>query len=356
MKQLSRQDRNGTRTSEELRRRYQFQDIDYTKEEIEKLKTQLITDDHLSNTSTNPVQNKVITEALNNKVNKESGKGLSSNDFTDELKNKLENQKIPTKVSAFENDSNYVTQDAADIKYCTNESANEMNDSLETYATLMNRKVPTGGSTGQVLSKKSNTDNDTEWVTPLDITAITGTDLDKKTGDLIIGYGNECTNRPTGSQNGFFINLPHTGSPALYNKQFWFNRMNNCLWSRSMENGSWTEWKPIDEDMKKIYNLSNYKVNELTILRSSCIKKNNRVVINVVGTMDIKANTTTTLFNMPEELNPPETRDFVVFGQTSNDDGYIGYGYISSAGRMLQVRFNHDISSYIRFSFVYDLE
>ena len=89
MKQLSRQDRNGTRNSEELRRRYQFKDIDYTKEEIEKLKTQIIIDDHLSNISTNPVQNKVITEALNNKVNKESGKGLSSNDFTDEDKEKL---------------------------------------------------------------------------------------------------------------------------------------------------------------------------------------------------------------------------------------------------------------------------
>ena len=90
MKNLSRQDRNGTRTSEELRRRYQFNDIDYTKDEIEKLKMQIITDDHLSNTSTNPVQNKVITEALNNKVNKEAGKGLSSNDFTDAYKNKLE--------------------------------------------------------------------------------------------------------------------------------------------------------------------------------------------------------------------------------------------------------------------------
>lgn len=100
MKQLSRQDRNSTRNSEELRRRYQFKDIDYTKEEIEKLKLQIVTDDHLSTTSKNPVQNKVVTNALNNKagkaelntkVDKEEGKGLSSNDFTDKDKENLDN-------------------------------------------------------------------------------------------------------------------------------------------------------------------------------------------------------------------------------------------------------------------------
>lgn len=91
MKQLSRQDRNGTRNSEELRRRYTFQDIDYTKEEIEKLKIQLVVDEHLSATSTNAIQNKAVTNALNTKVAKETGKGLSSNDFTDEDKEKLNN-------------------------------------------------------------------------------------------------------------------------------------------------------------------------------------------------------------------------------------------------------------------------
>ena len=99
MKRLSRQDRNGTRNSEELRRRYQFENIDYTKEEIEKLKLQIITDDHLSTTSKNPVQNRVVTNALNNKagksevnakVDKEDGKGLSSNDFTDYYKEFLD--------------------------------------------------------------------------------------------------------------------------------------------------------------------------------------------------------------------------------------------------------------------------
>lgn len=47
-------------------------------------------DDALSSTSTNSVQNKVITAALNNKIDKVTGKGLSTEDFTTTLKTKLE--------------------------------------------------------------------------------------------------------------------------------------------------------------------------------------------------------------------------------------------------------------------------
>lgn len=51
-------------------------------------------DDTLSETSTNPVQNKVITVALSEKVDKEVGKTLTSNDFTNELKDKLDNIEV----------------------------------------------------------------------------------------------------------------------------------------------------------------------------------------------------------------------------------------------------------------------
>ena len=44
----------------------------------------------LSSTSTNSIQNKVITAALNNKIDKVTGKGLSTEDFTSALKTKLE--------------------------------------------------------------------------------------------------------------------------------------------------------------------------------------------------------------------------------------------------------------------------
>jgi hypothetical protein len=47
------------------------------------------TDDALSATSIYPVQNRIVTHALNSKVDKVSGKQLSTEDFTTILKNKL---------------------------------------------------------------------------------------------------------------------------------------------------------------------------------------------------------------------------------------------------------------------------
>lgn len=102
------------------------------------------------------------------------------------------------------------------------------------------------------------------------------------------------------------------------------------------------------------YFASSYTESDVSILRSSIEVKNNRVCFNFVGTKPISANTTTTLFTFPEALRPIETRDFIVFGQSSNTDGYIGYGYITPEG-LLEVRFNEDISSYIRFSVTYDI-
>lgn len=68
---------------------------DYTDAEKTKLAgiatgaTKVTVDSALSSSSTNPVQNKVINTALGNKVDKVSGKGLSTNDYTTTEKNKL---------------------------------------------------------------------------------------------------------------------------------------------------------------------------------------------------------------------------------------------------------------------------
>lgn len=53
-------------------------------------------DSSLSTTSTNPAQNKVVTEELNKKVDKADGKGLSANDYTDEDRQKL--SELPEQV------------------------------------------------------------------------------------------------------------------------------------------------------------------------------------------------------------------------------------------------------------------
>lgn len=68
---------------------------DYTNTEKEKLAgiaegaTNVIVDDELSDDSQNAIQNSTVTMALDEKVDKEEGKGLSTNDYTDEEKRKL---------------------------------------------------------------------------------------------------------------------------------------------------------------------------------------------------------------------------------------------------------------------------
>lgn len=69
---------------------------DYTSDEKTKLAgidegaNKTVVDTAMSSTSTNPVQNKVVNSALSNKVDKVDGKELSSNDYTDAEKTKLE--------------------------------------------------------------------------------------------------------------------------------------------------------------------------------------------------------------------------------------------------------------------------
>lgn len=61
-----------------------------------------VVDSQLSNTSENAVQNKVIYSALGNKVDKVSGKGLSTNDYTTTEKNKLSGISSGAQVNVIE--------------------------------------------------------------------------------------------------------------------------------------------------------------------------------------------------------------------------------------------------------------
>lgn len=67
------------------------------------IKTVSMVDNTLSLESANPVENRVITSALNNKVNKVSGKQLSTEDFTTSEKNKLANIENGAQVNTLEN-------------------------------------------------------------------------------------------------------------------------------------------------------------------------------------------------------------------------------------------------------------
>lgn len=91
---LSKQDQAGARTPEDVLRRLNLHELEEALEVVDKIRKNLYVDTQLSITSTMPVENKVITQALNQKVNKVEGKGLSTNDFTNEYKSKLDTEII----------------------------------------------------------------------------------------------------------------------------------------------------------------------------------------------------------------------------------------------------------------------
>lgn len=66
-------------------------------------------DSELSSTSTNPVQNRVITTALNSKANTSSLARVATTGSYNDLSNKPTIPTVPTKVSAFTNDAGYIT-------------------------------------------------------------------------------------------------------------------------------------------------------------------------------------------------------------------------------------------------------
>ena len=246
------QDRCLPRTALDVDRRYN--PIPKKMEQVEDIVREFEVDKILSASSSNAISNSAVTIALNNKVSKVAGKDLSTNDFTDEDKEKLSSIKENAQENVLEK------------IYISGEELTPTNKAVNIYVDSYTSRYSTN---------------------PVQNQAIT-TFVSERTGATT-------------------------------------------------------------------YGLSTYKVSDLSILRSSCVLKNNRVCISFVGTLSMNANTTTTLFNLPTDLRPTATKDFVVFGQSSNTDGYVGYGYITSDG-LLQVRFNEDISSYIRFSVTYDLD
>ncbi len=76
---------------------------------------------------------------------------------------------------------------------------------------------------------------------------ISGMNLNSLVGVTIIGYGNSCTNKPTGAGNGWLINLRHSDDDLAenYNKQLWIERANNHVWIRKLENGTWGSWEQL---------------------------------------------------------------------------------------------------------------
>lgn len=73
-------------------------------------------------------------------------------------------------------------------------------------------------------------------------TDLSDENLNEWVGEIYVGYGNGCVNKPVGAGNGYFINIPHCTQQASYNKQYWIERTNNHVWARMQENGVFSGW------------------------------------------------------------------------------------------------------------------
>lgn len=71
---------------------------------------------------------------------------------------------------------------------------------------------------------------------------LTNKNLNAYVGKIYVGYGNGCVNKPSGTSNGYFINIPHSTLSAAYNKQYYIERTNNRIWTRMQENGTFSNW------------------------------------------------------------------------------------------------------------------
>lgn len=73
-------------------------------------------------------------------------------------------------------------------------------------------------------------------------TDLSDENLNEWVGEIYVGYGNGCVNKPSVAANGYFINIPHCTQQASYNKQYWIERTNNRVWTRMQENEVFSSW------------------------------------------------------------------------------------------------------------------
>lgn len=144
---------------------------------------------------------------------------------------------------------------------------------------------------------------------------ISNKDLNTLIGEIIIGYGNNCANRPLSLGHGYFINIPHCdeAGKVLYNKQFWISRVENRFAMRTQENGVFGEWEEIVT--KDMISYTDY-INSITLgngftFATSNIKqaikyKDGLVILNFTLTTEkeLNADTVYEMVTLPSSLKP----------------------------------------------------
>ena len=200
-------------------------------------------DSSLSSSSTNPVQNKVINTALNNKVDKVSGKQLSTNDYTTTEKNKLAGIASGAEVNqnAYANIKVGSTTIAADAK----------SDTLELVA-------------GTNVTLTPDTTNDKVTITAKDTTYSAATQstaglmsaTDKKKLDGIASNANNYTHPSTHPASMITQDSTHRFvtdvEKQTYADKYTKNEINNKL-SSLEKNTDWKEAVETYDDIETTY-------------------------------------------------------------------------------------------------------
>lgn len=272
---LPKQDKTRARTPTDIERKYKFKVL----EEIGDTETRL-------------------EDLEKNKVDKVSGKNLSTNDFTNGYKTQVEdNTKARHEHSNKTILDTYTKTEAeleADLETATENAHTHSNKALLDSYTQTNTNLANAVSNTHTHSNKS----------------------------LLDSYTNSNTNISNAISNS------HSHSNKSYLDAI---------------TGGTTE-----------FSLSSYLGSGVSLLRGTCVVKNRRVCINAVFSKAITAKTTTTVLNLPTSLRPTTQKDGVAFGTTS-DSSTCGWYNISTGG-VVSVWFPLAVTTYTRVNIVYDLD
>lgn len=223
-----------------------------------------IVDSALSSTSTNPVQNNVVNTALGNKVDKVSGKGLSTNDYTTAEKTKLAG--IAEGANAYTHPSTHPASMISGLAtVATSGSYNDLSNK-PTIPTIPSSLPANGGNADTVDGKHStdfapatHTHPMSAVVGLLDVLLTDsegGVNYNASSGDMLnvikgwnkgiftayfAGGANGCTNTPKTSESWRCM-VHKTG--ALFGWVLAFGT-SGSVFTNYLDNGTWRGWKAL---------------------------------------------------------------------------------------------------------------
>lgn len=169
--------------------------------------------------------------------------------------------------------------------------------------------VPAGGTTGQVLSKHSNTDGDVEWTSPADTSKMYSTDdtafTDIVDGDYIPVYDSSATTKKKSLWSNI-KSLLKTYFDTLYQPKFFYSESEQVV-------GTWITGKPL---YQKTINFGSLPNNSNKTVAHNIAKVNQVVSINAFGYNG--TGTSRTYWNIPYTANGAITDQVMMYIDPTN--------------------------------------